>query len=106
MLVRTLLGTDLLVALVVYFSSSASPNGSVSSFNMNMWLGLLAAVAGTIGGGWLLNANGRHGPAIAVLSVLARAGRPLRLICAAGHYRTVALELRRWHPEQFSLPAR
>lgn len=75
MLVRTLLGTDLLVALVVvYFFVIGLADGSVSSFNMNLWLGLLAAVAGTIGSGWLLNANGRHGAAIAVLSVLAVPG--------------------------------
>jgi len=75
MLVRTLLGIDLLVALVVvYFFVIGLTDGSVSSFNMNLWLGLLAAVAGTIGGGWLLNANGRRGAAIAVLSILAVPG--------------------------------
>lgn len=42
------------------FSSSASATGR--------------AVAGTIGGGWLLNANGRRGAAIAVLSILAVPG--------------------------------
>jgi hypothetical protein len=41
---------------------------------MNLWLGLLATVAATIGGGWLLNANGRRGAAIAVLSILAVPG--------------------------------
>jgi hypothetical protein len=75
MLVRTLLGIDLLVALVVvYFFVIGLADGSVSSFNMNLWLGLLAAVAATIGGGWLLNANGRRGAAIAVLSILAVPG--------------------------------
>ena len=75
MLVRTLLGVDLLVALVVvYFFVIGLADGSVSSFNMNLWLGLLAAVAGTTGGGWLLNANGRRGAAIAVLSILAVPG--------------------------------
>ena len=75
MLVRTLLGVDLLVALVVvYFFVIGLADGSVSSFNMNLWLGLLAAVAGTIGGGWLLNAKGRRGVAIAVLSILAVPG--------------------------------
>jgi hypothetical protein len=41
---------------------------------MNLWLGLQAAVAATIGGGWLLNANRRRGAAIAVLSILAVPG--------------------------------
>ena len=52
MLVRTLLGIDLLVALVVvYFLAAGLADGSVSSFNMSLWLGLLAAVAAAVGGG-------------------------------------------------------
>jgi hypothetical protein len=75
MLVRTLLGIDLLVALVVvYFFVIGLADGSVSSFNMSLWLGLLAAVAAAVGGGWLLNANGRRGAAIAALSILAVPG--------------------------------
>ncbi|HET8974056.1 MAG TPA: hypothetical protein VFN63_12310 [Pseudolabrys sp.] len=75
MLVRTLLGIDLLVALVVvYFFVIGLADGSVSSFNMSLWLGLLAAVAAAVGGGWLLNANGRRGAAIAALSILALPG--------------------------------
>jgi hypothetical protein len=74
-LVRTLLGIDLLVAfVVVYFFVIGLADGSVSSFNMSLWLGLLAVVAGTIGGGWLLNANGRRGLAIALLLILAVPG--------------------------------
>jgi hypothetical protein len=74
-LVRTLLGIDLLVALVVvYFFVAGLADGSVSSFNMNLWLGFLAAVASAIGGGWLLNASGRRGAAISLLSVLAVPG--------------------------------
>jgi multisubunit Na+/H+ antiporter MnhF subunit len=50
MLVRTLLGIDLLVALVVlYFFVIGLADGSVSSFNMSLWLGLLAAVTGAVG---------------------------------------------------------
>jgi hypothetical protein len=74
-LVRILLAIDLLVALVVlYFFVIGLADGSVSSFNMNLWLGLLAVVAGSIGGGWLLDANGRRGAAIAVLLILALPG--------------------------------
>ena len=74
-LVRTLLGIDLLVALVVvYFFVAGLADGSVSSFNMSLWLGLLAAVAAAIGGGWVLNTNGQRGLAITLLSILAVPG--------------------------------
>ena len=75
MVVRALLGIDLLVALVVvYFFVIGLADGSVSSFNMSLWLGLLAAVAAAVGGGWLLNVNGRRGAAIAALLILAVPG--------------------------------
>ena len=49
-LVRTLLGIGLLVAIVVvYFFVVGLADGSVSSFNMSLWLGLLAAVAAAAG---------------------------------------------------------
>jgi len=75
MLVRTLLGIDVLVALVVvYFFVVGLADGSVSSFKMSLWLGLLAVVAAVVGGGWILDANGRRGAAIAVLLILAVPG--------------------------------
>jgi hypothetical protein len=49
-------------------------DGSVSSFNMSLWLGLLAVVAAVVGGGWMLDANGKRGGAIAVLLILAVPG--------------------------------
>ena len=74
-LVRTLLGIDGLVALVVvYFFVIGLADGSVSSFNMHLWLGLLAVVAAVVGGGWMLDANGRRGAAIVALSILAVPG--------------------------------
>lgn len=74
-LVRTLLGIGLLVAIVVvYFFVVGLADGSVSSFNMSLWLGLLAAVAAAGGGGWVLNANGQRGLAITLLSILAVPG--------------------------------
>ena len=75
-LVRTLLGIGLLVAIVVvYFFVVGLADGSVSSFNMSLWLGLLAAVAAAVGGGgWVLNANGQRGLAITLLSILAVPG--------------------------------
>jgi hypothetical protein len=74
-LVRTLLGIDVLVALVVvYFFIIGLADGSVSSFNMSLGLGLLAVVAAVVGGGWILDANGKRGAAIAVLLILAVPG--------------------------------
>jgi hypothetical protein len=64
-----------LVALVVvYFFIVGLADGSVSSFNMSLWLGLLAVVAAVVGGGWILDANGKRGAAIAVLLILAVPG--------------------------------
>jgi hypothetical protein len=75
MLVRTLLGIDVLVGLVVvYFFVIGLADGSVSSFNMSLWLGLLAVVAAVVGGGGILDANGKRGAAIAVLLILAVPG--------------------------------
>jgi hypothetical protein len=75
MLVRTLLGIDVLIALVVVYSFVIGlADGSVSSFNMSLWLGLLAVVAAVVGGGWMLDANGKRGGAIAVLLILAVPG--------------------------------
>lgn len=73
--VRTLVGIDVLVALVVvYFFIIGLADGSVSSFNMNLWLGLLVAVAAVVGGGWMLDTTGKPGAAIAVLLILAVPG--------------------------------
>ena len=74
-LVRVLLGIDLLVALVVVvFFFIGLADGSVSSFNASLWFGILATIAAVIGGGWMLDANGKRGAAIAVLLVLAIPG--------------------------------
>lgn len=68
---RILFAFDALVALVVvYFFLIGLADGSVSSFNMELWLGLLAATAAVLFGGWMLQANGKRGAAIAVLLIL------------------------------------
>jgi hypothetical protein len=70
--VRTLLGIDVLAALVVvYFFVIGLNDGSVSSFNGELWAGLIAAVAAVVGGGWALSAKGHRGAAVAVLLILA-----------------------------------
>lgn len=75
MFVRALIAFDALVALVVvYFFAIGLGDGSVSSFNMGLWLGILAAVAAILGGGIALNAKGKRGAAIAVLMILAVPG--------------------------------
>lgn len=70
--IRTLLGIDVLAALVVfYFFVVGLADGSVSSFNGELWFALLAGVAAVIGGGWVLQAKGHRGFAAAVLMILA-----------------------------------
>lgn len=69
---RFLLAVDALAALVVvYFFFIGLADGSVSSFNMGLWLGILAVVAAILGGGWMLNGKGQRAAANAVLAILA-----------------------------------
>jgi hypothetical protein len=70
-LARTIFAFDALIALViVYFFVIGLADGSVSSFNMGLWLGLLALTAAVLAGGWMLSARGRRAAAIAVLMIL------------------------------------
>jgi len=72
MFFRILLGIDIIAALViVYFFIVGLGDGSVSSFNMQLWLGILAAVAAVLGGGLFLNAKGQRIAANLVLLILA-----------------------------------
>ncbi len=69
---RFRLVVDAVTALVeLYFFFIGLADGSVSSFNIGLWLGILAIVAAVLGGGWMLNGNGRRGAANAVLAILA-----------------------------------
>ncbi len=73
--VRILLAIDAAVALVaLWFFFIGIADGSVSSFNIGLWLALLGGIAAILGGGWALNARGLRGAAIAVLSILAVPG--------------------------------
>lgn len=75
LLFRILLGIASAVALVVlFFFFWGLGDGSVSSFNILLWLTLLGGVAAIIFGGWALNASGRRGAACALLSILAVPG--------------------------------
>ncbi len=70
--IRTLLGIDVLAALVVvYFFIIGLGDGSVSSFNGALWFGILAALAVVLGGGWALQARGHRGLAAVVLLIVA-----------------------------------
>jgi hypothetical protein len=72
MFFRILLGIDAVAALVVvYFFVIGLADGSVSSFNMQLWLGILAAVAAILGGGVFLNAKRQRIAANLVLLILA-----------------------------------
>jgi hypothetical protein len=70
-----LCGIDALIAatvLVFFFWGLA--DGSVSAFNIHLWLAMLAGVAAVIGGGIVLRAQGQGHRASAVLAVLAAPG--------------------------------
>jgi high-affinity Fe2+/Pb2+ permease len=72
---RILLVIDALVALVVaYFFVVGIADSSVSSFNITLWLGMLAIVAAVLGGGWMLNKSGQRAAANTVLAILAIPG--------------------------------
>ena len=66
---------DLLVAVVVVvFFFWGLADGSVSSFNMGLWLGLLALVGGVVVGGRALQRAGQAALANILLLVLAIPG--------------------------------
>ncbi len=67
-----LFGIGVLAAgAVVYFFLWGLADGTVSSFNMHLWLAMLAAPAAVLWGGWALRARGRRGWANVLLLVLA-----------------------------------
>ena len=66
------MGIDALVALVVlYFFIVGLGDGSVSSFNGLLWLGILTGLAAVMGGGWMLKVSGQLKTAKILLSVVA-----------------------------------
>jgi hypothetical protein len=68
---RILFACDVLVALVIgTFFVVGLADGSVSAFNMELWLGLLAGTAAVLIAGWMLQARGNRAGAIAVLLIL------------------------------------
>jgi len=69
---RILFGIDALAALVLlYFFVIGLADGSVSSFNIQLWLLILVGVAAILAGGFVLNSKGSRAAANALLAVLA-----------------------------------
>ena len=68
-------GIDVVVALVfVYFFFVGLEDGSVSSFNMGLWLVILCALGAVVGGSLSLRAAGRTRLATALVTILAIPG--------------------------------
>lgn len=75
MLFKALFTIDLLIAgIVVYFFFAGLGDGSVSSFNMTLWLAILAGLAAVLSAGYALRSTGRRALANLVLLVLAVPG--------------------------------
>ena len=67
-----LLGIDALAAATaLFFFVWGLSDGTVSEFNILLWLALLGGVAAILGGGLLLNAHGQGRLANGVLAILA-----------------------------------
>jgi len=63
---------DLVVAVIaVYFFFVGLADGSVSSFNMGLWLVILSALGGIVGGSLALRSAARTRVAIALVTLLA-----------------------------------
>ena len=57
--------------LALYFFFAGVKDGSVSSFNIALWLALLAGMTAVVGSGYALKARGRTSAGAAVLAILA-----------------------------------
>lgn len=62
------------LAVAVYFFAIGIADGSVSSFNILLWLIVLVCLGCIVAGGYGLNANGQRRTATALLAVLAVPG--------------------------------
>ncbi len=70
-----LCGIDALIAVaVLVFFFWGLADGTVSAFNIGLWLGVLGAVAGMLGGGIALRAYGQRVLANLLLAILAAPG--------------------------------
>ena len=72
LLYRIFLVLDAITAAVIlFFFMWGLADGTVSSFNILMWLLLMGGVAGLLGGGWALKQKGQMAAANVLLGVLA-----------------------------------
>lgn len=70
--VRLFFVADAAAALLAFwFFFVGLRDGSVSSFNMTMWIALLAGVTAITLGGYGLHARGQRAAAVSVLAILA-----------------------------------
>jgi hypothetical protein len=71
----SLWGIDAVIAAVIlYFFFLGLADGSVSNFNIGLWIAILAALSAVIGGSLWLRSAGRKGSATIVLLILAGPG--------------------------------
>jgi hypothetical protein len=69
---RVLLGIDIVAAAIVgYFFLVGLTDGSISAFNIQLWIGLLLALAAVFVAGFALRRAGRPVWASLVLAILA-----------------------------------
>lgn len=69
---KVLLAIDIVVAaIVLYFFSAGVADGTVSSFNIYLWLEILSCVGAVLIGGLVLKAYGHNRMAKGVLTLLA-----------------------------------
>ena len=74
-LFRTLWWLDALIAAIfVFFFFWGLADGTVSSFNIVLWLAILAGLAGVLAGSRRLKAKGHAAPALGLVLVLAIPG--------------------------------
>jgi hypothetical protein len=72
MMFRILLGIDIVAAAIVgYFFLAGLADGSISAFNIQLWIGLLLALTLIFGAGLALRRAGRPAWGSLVLAVLA-----------------------------------
>ena len=71
----TVWGLDALIAAgFLFFFFWGLSDGTVSAFNILLWLGILACLAIVVGGGFYLQSQGRTRPAMGLLLILAIPG--------------------------------
>lgn len=63
-----------IASVVLFFFFEGLADGSVSSFNRELWITILLALTAAVGGSLWLKSSGRTGPAMALLLILAVPG--------------------------------